>query len=330
MVLQLVDIIGDAPPGFFPAELVWQFDVDRPFHRCDSGLAFSALQAAFGDYHAPMRWILALLFFVAAPAAAQVNPIIPIPPPAAQPTITVFNPAADYISIGQDEIGYRGWYSASARHAAAVKGFNDYLSQYGVSGILPTWQILRTATSWQRCGGFPFEVPPITEWPHIVQTLRYVHDYVIPTVGPVEAVSAYRNPVLNACAGGATESAHKHYSAIDMVPLQQITREELMRKLCAVHARRGTDYSVGLGFYAFLRFHVDTTKYRRWGADPNVASCPPIVRPSDIASSGLPTTPPIAPGTPTVQVATPPEVGPKVIFAPPTTEPAPISPPQQR
>ena len=41
---------------------------------------------------------------------------------------------------------------------------------------------------------------------------------------------------------------------------------------------------IAVGFYAFLRFHVDTTKYRRWGADPNVASCPPIIRPMDVAS----------------------------------------------
>jgi len=206
--------------------------------------------------------------------------------PAPQPAI--WNPAGPYITIGQDEPGYRNWFSASPRHAAAAKGFNDYLAQYGVAGIVPTWQLLRTATSWQRCGGTPFEVPPLTEWPHIVQTLRYIHDYVIPTVGPVEPVSAYRNPHLNSCAGGAPESAHKHYSAVDLIPLRQTSREELMRKLCAVHARRGTDYSVGLGFYAFIRFHVDTTKYRRWGADPNVASCPAIIRPADVASVTMP------------------------------------------
>ena len=231
---------------------------------------------------------------------------------------------------GQDEQGYRSWYGASLRHAAGVKGFNEYLAQWGVSGILPTWQILRTATSWQRCGAAPFEIPPVSEWPHIVQTLRYINDYVIPTVGPVEAVSVYRNPVLNVCAGGAPESAHKHYSAIDMVPLRPISREELMRKLCAVHARRGTDYSVGLGFYAFLRFHVDTTKYRRWGADPNLASCPPIIRPVDVATVGQPVTPVAVttdPLAPIVQSA-PVTVGPKVVFAPPSPEPAATTPPQ--
>ena len=278
-----------------------------------------------------MRWISSLLLFAATPAVAQTGPTFVYPPGAGPaPVSSVFNPAADYISIGQDELGYRSWYGASARHVAAVKGFNEYLSQWGVQGIVPTWQLLRTATSWQRCGGAPFEVPPITEWPHIVQTLRYVNDYVVPTIGPVEAVSAYRNPALNVCAGGAPESAHKHYSAIDMVPLRQTTREELMRKLCAVHARRGTDYSVGLGFYAFLRFHVDTTKYRRWGADPNVASCPPIVRPADVASVAQPVaTAPVSTG-PTVVAAQPAETTPKIVYAPPAGPVDPLAPqPQQ-
>lgn len=279
-----------------------------------------------------MRWISALLLFASTPALGQ-GPLVVYPPGTAAPAPVpaVWNPAADYISIGQDELGYRSWYGASSRHSAKVKGFNDYLAQWGVSGIVPTWQLLRTATSWQRCGGAPFEVPPLSEWPHIVQTLRYINDYVIPTVGPVEAVSAYRNPALNVCAGGAPESAHKHYSAVDLVPLRQTTREELMRKLCAVHARRGTDYQVGLGFYAFLRFHVDTTKYRRWGADPNVASCPPIVRPVDVATAQPVPSPTVsvAPAVPAAEAA-PIDAGPKVVFAPPSTPATtPVTQPQQ-
>ena len=62
-----------------------------------------------------------------------------------------------------------------------------------------------------------------------------------------------------------------------------------MRTLCAVHGRRGLDYEVGLGFYAFLRFHVDTTKYRRWNMDPAVANqCPPIVRPPELTIAAQP------------------------------------------
>jgi hypothetical protein len=231
--------------------------------------------------------MLTPLALIAAQAAAPLSasPIAPVPVAAAP----AWDPAADYITAGQDEPGYRSWYIAAPWRAGQVKAFNDYLATWQVSGIVPTWQLLRTATAWEKCGAQPFEIPPTTEWPHIVQTLRYVRDYVIPAVGPVEPVSTYRNPALNVCAGGAPESAHKHYSAIDMVPLKPTTREELMKTLCTVQARRGPDYQVGLGFYAYLRFHVDTTKYRRWNMDPAVASlCPPIIQPSDVASVGQP------------------------------------------
>lgn len=234
--------------------------------------------------------MLSILALAAAQAAPQATPTAPAVQPSmvsVAPLVTPngWNPAAEYITAGQDEPGYRSWYLAMPSRAGQVKAFNDYLATWQVSGIVPTWQLFRTATSWERCSGQPFEVPRTSEWPRIVQTLRYVHDYVVPTIGPVEAVSVYRNPVLNVCAGGAPESAHKYYSAIDMVPLKPTTREELMKTLCAMHGRRGPDYQVGLGFYAFLRFHVDTTKYRRWNMDPAVAAmCPPIVHQQDIAT----------------------------------------------
>jgi hypothetical protein len=251
------------------------------------------------------RWLAPFLLLLPSPALAQVPQ---------------WNPAADYITAGQDEPGYRSWYMALPARAMQVKAFNDYLATYEVAGIVPTWQLFRTATSWQRCGAQPFEIPPTSEWPHIVQTLRYVRDYVIPAVGPVEPVSAYRNPYLNVCAGGAPESAHKHYSAIDLVPLRPTTREGLMRTLCSAHARRGPDYGVGLGFYAFLRFHVDTTKYRRWNMDPAVASlCPPIVRPPVIAQAVPPVLPPEAQPTAAPETTSPP--------VSPTLSPSPAPPP---
>jgi len=260
-----------------------------------------------------IRWLLASLALFASPGLAQVP---------------AWNPAAEYITTGQDEPGYRSWYMAVPARTLRVKAFNDYLATYEVAGIVPTWQLLRTATSWERCGAQPFEIPPTSEWPHIVQTLRYVRDYVVPAVGPVEPVSAYRNPILNVCAGGAPESAHKHYSAIDLVPLRPTTREGLMRTLCSAHARRGPDYGVGLGFYAFLRFHVDTTKYRRWNMDPAVASlCPPIVRPPVIASTTVPPAQPEAQPSPapTAETSvTPPAPAPAETSAPPVD---PASPP---
>lgn len=200
---------------------------------------------------------------------------------------SAWNPAADYISPGQDEPGYRNWYAAAPWHATHVRAFNTYLETYGVGGVVPTWQLLRTATSWHKCGAQPFEVPPTDRWPQIVQTLRYVRDFVVPEVGPVEPVSGYRNPHLNVCAGGAPDSAHKHYSAIDMVPLRPTTRAELMHRLCTTHAVRGPQYHTGLGFYAFVRFHVDSTRFRRWGTDsmPGAPPCPAITSEPALAAA---------------------------------------------
>ena len=239
--------------------------------------------------------ILALpLLLAGSLAAAQPTPVAPLP---TQSAAAAWDPAAQYITAGQDEPGYRSWYLAAPWRAEQVKAFNDYLASAQVAGVLPTWQLLRTASAWQECGQQPFQVPPSEEWPHIVQTLRYVRDYVIPVIGPVEAVSVYRNPVLNKCAGGAPESAHKLDSAIDMVPLKPITREALIKTLCDEHTKYGGPYGAGLGFYAFLRFHVDSMKFRRWNMDPEVlALCPPIFHAGDVGSVGQPL--PAAPAPP--------------------------------
>lgn len=259
---------------------------------------------------------LASIIFASAAGAQTPAPAsltATLPPVTAQGSIPgpPINPAAQYITVGQDEPGYRSWYLAAPYRAAQVKSFNDYLAAADVAGILPTWQLLRTATAWQDCGGQPFEVPPSSEWPHMVETLRYVRDHVIPDVGPVEAVSVYRNPNLNQCVGGAPESAHKLDSAIDMVPLKPITREDLMKVLCADHSKFGEAYHAGLGFYAFLRFHIDSAKFRRWNMDPAVAAlCPPILHPEDIASTGQPLSP-SAPGA-----------APAIASAPSATDPS--------
>jgi hypothetical protein len=67
---------------------------------------------------------------------------------------------------------------------------------------------------------------------------------------------------------------------------------------------------------------VDTTKYRRWNMDPSVASlCPPIVRPSDVASVGQPL--PAAAKHPADPVSA---IGAKVVYAPAYSDPLSVSP----
>ena len=198
-----------------------------------------------------MRVLLALILLcLAVPAKAQ-----------------AFNPAADYVTAGQDEPGYRAWVQAQPWRPVYVKAFNTYLVNNGVGGVVPTWQLLRTASHWQRCAAQPFEVPPTAAWPNIVAALRYVGAFVEPRIGEVEVVSVYRNPALNACAGGAAESVHKTMGAVDMVPLTPTTREALMVRLCGLHRASGERFLVGLGLYKGLRFHIDTRKYREWGME---------------------------------------------------------------
>lgn len=174
-------------------------------------------------------------------------------------------PAVAYVTAGQDEPGYRAWVAADPRRPILVKAFNDYLVTYGVGGVAPTWQLIRTASDWQKCGDQPFEVPPTTHWPNIVAALRFIGAYIEPVVGPVEPVSGYRNPALNLCARGAPTSTHLTGGAIDMVPLKPVTREQLMETLCRIELADGEWNNIGLGFYKGVRFHIDARKAREWG-----------------------------------------------------------------
>lgn len=198
-----------------------------------------------------MRLLFLLVILIAAPTSAQ---------PAR------FNPVADYVMAGQDEPGYRVWVGGDPYRPMYVKSFNDYLTNYGVGGVVPTWQLLRTASDWQKCAAQPFEVPPTATWPNMVAALRFIGAYIEPVIGPVEPVSVYRNPSLNVCAKGARESVHRTSGAIDMVPLRPVSREVLMETLCRIQIDKGSWNAIGLGFYKGLRFHIDSKKYREWGA----------------------------------------------------------------
>ena len=248
-----------------------------------------------------VRLLASFLLFMAAPLSAQGF---------------VFNPAADYITRGQDEPGYRAWMARASWRPVYVRAFNDYLVANGVGGVAPTWQLLRTATDWQKCGAEPFEVPPSSAWPNIVAALRYVGAYIEPVIGPVEPVSVYRNATLNSCAGGAPESTHRMMGAVDMVPLRPVTRETLMSSLCRIHAGSGAWNSIGLGFYKGLRFHIDAKKFREWGTAGAAGGwgCTAVLAEGAARFNPAPAQPPIP---------QPPPFSAKIIVAPPAD---PLSP----
>jgi Peptidase M15 len=176
---------------------------------------------------------------------------------------------------GQSKADYLAWLSRDPGARAEVMSFKAFLAAGEVDDVVPTWQLVRTASKWRECGGPRFEVAPAAEWAHISATLGFVKAEVEPVIGKVEAVSGFRNEELNHCAGGAKASAHAEFYALDLVPLDEdLARGTLIRDVCAIHQETGRRFSIGLGFYTGRRFHLDSKGFRRWGADGSGATSP--------------------------------------------------------
>jgi hypothetical protein len=175
---------------------------------------------------------------------------------------------------GQSKADYYAWLAREPAARAEVMSFRQFLQNERVGDVIPTWQLVRTASMWRTCAGPRFEVAPVAEWSHIAGTLKFVSAHVEPVIGDVEAVSGYRNGELNHCSGGAPRSAHRHFFALDLTPIAAVGRETMIRDLCDVHGTRGATYNAGLGFYSGLRFHVDSKGFRRWGSDGSGATSP--------------------------------------------------------
>jgi hypothetical protein len=205
---------------------------------------------------------------------------------------------AQELPDGQSEADYARWLDAQPGRRGQILSFEAWQDAAGVKNVIPSWQLVRTASMWRECGGEPFEVPPFTLWPGMVRTLRFIRDHVKSAVGPVEAVSGYRNPRLNVCARGSERSAHLDFFAIDLIPLRPTTRRQLFDEICPAHARYGRAAGVGLGFYNFTRFHIDTRSFRRWGsAGPggNESPCAVLERGGDPEATPVPPPQPPAP-----------------------------------
>ena len=176
---------------------------------------------------------------------------------------------------GQNKADYLAWLAKDPGARAEVLSFRSYLDAAGVQDVIPTWQLVRTASKWRDCSGPRFEVAPMGEWTHIAETLEFVKNHVEPVIGEVEAVSGFRNAELNECSGGAKASAHRHFYALDLVPANDaLPRSAMISSICRIHDLRGDDYGIGLGFYTGNRFHVDSKGFRRWGADGKGATSP--------------------------------------------------------
>ncbi len=182
---------------------------------------------------------------------------------------------ASGLAPGQTAEDFQAWLNRSPSNRAGLVAFRDYLAAQGLESVVPMWQLVRTSSSWRQCGAEPFEVPPAGNWERILKTLKFVRDEVVPGVGSVEVLSGYRNAKLNACSDGAPKSAHRQFFALDVTPVNKaIDRADMIRSVCAAHARDGRAYDAGLGFYTGRRFHVDSSGFRKWGPNGKGTTSP--------------------------------------------------------
>lgn len=182
--------------------------------------------------------------------------------------------AAQSSAPGQSKADYLAWLAQAPENREDVRSFRSFLAENRVQDVLPVWQLVRTSSSWRECRAGRFEVAPTAQWSNIVETLAFVKDEVRPAIGEVEALSGFRNDHLNSCSNGKPGSAHRRFFAMDLVPVGDITRNDMIARLCTAHAQRGAGYSAGLGFYSGSRFHVDSSGFRKWGSDGRGATSP--------------------------------------------------------
>lgn len=163
----------------------------------------------------------------------------------------------------EDPNSFPAW---QARHKQEVEQFLQYLAAQDVLKILPPEQLLRSASDWEKCNAEPFAVPPRQRWSDAVSVLRLLRYLQLTgVIGSVEVYSAYRNPSLNICAGGAEKSAHARSFALDFRVQGTVDPTDA---LCDFWRTQGALWNMGYTRYPSGRIHIDTAGYRTWGIDP--------------------------------------------------------------
>ena len=174
----------------------------------------------------------------------------------------IFLPGCVFFSKPTDAQRYAAW---SKKHGEEILAYQNFLDKKAVGDIVPMSQLLKSARDWKKCRAEAFTMPPIELWSNMVPTLLVVKKLRSEGVliSPV-AASVYRDPILNACAGGSLKSKHLQLNAIDFDI--EVTPNSL-ETLCKAWSNQGPELKLGLGFYTPSRIHLDTLGHRSWGSD---------------------------------------------------------------
>lgn len=161
--------------------------------------------------------------------------------------------------------GFAQW---RANNATEVAAFDAHLRGQQLHDVVPLAQLLRSASSWQDCQAQPYAVPPAAQWADASAVLQLIQALKAQGVlGAFEVHSSYRNPALNACAGGAARSAHLLAYAVDLTPASPPALPLTLEALCSFWRTQGAAWKMGLGRYTSGRIHIDTYGWRTWGGD---------------------------------------------------------------
>jgi uncharacterized protein YcbK (DUF882 family) len=174
----------------------------------------------------------------------------------------VFSSGCVFFRKPTDAERYAVW---SKKLGAEILAYQNFLDQNAVGDIVPLSQLLKSARDWKKCKAEPFTMPPKELWPNIVPTLLVVKKFKAEAVliNP-KAASVYRDPALNACAGGSAKSKHLQLNAIDF---DIDATPESLATLCQAWRTQGAELKLGLGFYTPTKIHLDTLGHRSWGTD---------------------------------------------------------------
>ena len=212
--------------------------------------------------------------------------------PAIAAALLVAAPAcAQELPVGQSEADYRAWLAVQPRQSGQILSFEAWQQAAGVENVLPTWQLVRTARMWRECGGARSRCRRSGSGRGWSGRCASSATMSAPAVGPVEAVSGYRNPALNACARGSERSAHLDFFALDLIPVQPATRRQLFERLCPMHDR----WAGGGSGARLLRLHPLPYRHAQLpplglGAGPrgNESPCDVLARGEDPEAPPLP------------------------------------------
>ncbi len=174
---------------------------------------------------------------------------------------------------------YRSWISSGDNQTRA-REYENFLERNNVGNLIPSFELLKTARDWEKCGRSQYMVPNRELWNNALPTIQ-VFKYLVAAkiLTDFEVTSVYRDLPLNQCAGGASSSRHLFNSAIDFrigpenpQPQDYLYIENTKFRLCQFWSQYGQSLNMGLGLYASGQIHIDTQGYRTWGPDHTRAS----------------------------------------------------------